>query len=325
MAHTTRHPRLPFPSLAFWLAVLLSIPWFSSNRSAGQEAPDPTRSGGGRWLAPDGRPSTMDGEAMLAFLQTAEIRKLRQLGGTNRPWKVELQKGGHTIHGVFRTIELKRSMVVIDGERYDYFRDSHLHECAAYVMSQLLAIPEIPPCVRRIVDGEEGTLQLWIEEAMTDRERRQQGLEPPSTLEWIRSKQNLRLFDALIANIDRNQGNMLVDSRGRLWLIDHTRAFGSRPTIENVERVVWCERDTWRRLRALDRTTLEHRLEGLLESRQMVPLLARRDQLVAHLEQRIAELGEGAVLYERQQTQDRAQGDSPTHEGDFPLETSLPD
>ena len=35
----------------------------------------------------------------------------------------------------------------------------------------------------------------------------------------------MRVFDELIANTDRNQGNMLIDKQWKLWLIDHTRGF----------------------------------------------------------------------------------------------------
>ena len=41
------------------------------------------------------------------------------------------------------------------------------------------------------------------------------------------SKQNYRrlVFDELIRNKDRNQGNLLWTRNWTLWLIDHTRAF----------------------------------------------------------------------------------------------------
>lgn len=260
---------------------------------------------------------------MLDFLRRAKARKLHQLGGTNQPWKVELRHGDLVAHGVFRTVELKRSMVVIDGRKHPFFRDSHLHECAAYRLSRLLAISEVPPCIVRIIEGEEGSLQLWIEEAMTDRERRQRDIDPPSTLQWMRSRQTLRLFDALIDNLDRNQGNMLIDSRGRLWFIDHTRSFAGGSKIEKVERVVWCERETWRRLRGFDRTRLERELGDLLERRQLEPLMMRRNQLVRHLEERIDDLGEGAVLYDGEGMEDRP-SQEPELIDDFPADTSMP-
>ena len=35
----------------------------------------------------------------------------------------------------------------------------------------------------------------------------------------------MKMFDLLIANIDRNQGNLIYDSDWHLFLIDHSRAF----------------------------------------------------------------------------------------------------
>ena len=40
------------------------------------------------------------------------------------------------------------------------------------------------------------------------------------------------LFDELISNIDRNQGNIVYTKDWRLWLIDHTRAFRKNSTLK---------------------------------------------------------------------------------------------
>jgi hypothetical protein len=45
----------------------------------------------------------------------------------------------------------------------------------------------------------------------------------------------------LIANTDRNQGNLLIDDRWNIWLIDHTRAF-RRTSSSCTERLSTCER-----------------------------------------------------------------------------------
>ena len=37
-------------------------------------------------------------------------------------------------------------------------------------------------------------------------------------------------------------GNMLIDARGKLWFIDHTRSFHKSSAIEAPERIIWCER-----------------------------------------------------------------------------------
>jgi hypothetical protein len=45
-------------------------------------------------------------------------------------------------------------------------------------------------------------------------------------LTW-KSLESAAVFDQLIANDDRSDGNMLMDPTGKLWLIDHGRALGA--------------------------------------------------------------------------------------------------
>ena len=51
---------------------------------------------------------------------------------------------------------------------------------------------------------------------------------------WNAQLHILRVFDELIANTDRNQGNMLIDSRWKLWLIDHSRAFRTSSDLQQT-------------------------------------------------------------------------------------------
>ena len=44
----------------------------------------------------------------------------------------------------------------------------------------------------------------------------------------------MKLFDQLIANIDRNQGNLLYDADWHLFLIDHSRAFTTRTSLDGI-------------------------------------------------------------------------------------------
>jgi len=218
--------------------------------------------------------------------------------GINRPLKVRLRRGDLEAHAVFRTVNVKKPRHENGGNVYLDFHDSYLHECAAYEVSRLLGLDHVPPCVVRDLDRRRGTLQLWIENAMTEEKRRQRGLEAPGPVDWARQHQTLLLFDALIYNFDRNQGNMLIDPEWKLWFIDHTRSFHPSDQIEDLDRIVWCERRLWQRLRALDPAEVERRLSGLLEPGRIAHLLKRREVLVRHLGRRIAAAGEGAVLYD---------------------------
>jgi hypothetical protein len=254
---------------------------------------------GGRWLGPGGEPLPFAEEAeLVAFLGTAPVVAKKELSsGSTRPWKVRLERDGVAVDAVFRRVDVRRRSTKIRGRLFRDFHDSYRYECAAYEVSRMLGIDRVPPCAPRRLDGEDGTMQLWIEGAMTEEARREAGLEPPSQRPWLLQKQTLYLFDALIYNFDRNQGNLLIDKKSwQLWFIDHTRSFHPSPELPEPERIVWCERRLWQRLRDLDEGELRRRLEPYLDPRRMAALVERHRRLVAHLEARIAELGEGAVL-----------------------------
>jgi hypothetical protein len=112
---------------------------------------------------------------------------------------------------------------------------------------------------------------------------------------WTEQLHLMRVFDQLIYNTDRNQGNMLIGEDWRLWAIDHTRAFRKHTTLRSPGQVVRCDRTVFERLKALDHETLSRELGRLLDGGQVRAILARRDAIVERLES----LGPSA-LFDRQ-------------------------
>ena len=108
----------------------------------------------------------------------------------------------------------------------------------------------------------------------------------------------MRVFDELIQNRDRNQGNILWTSDLTMWLIDHTRAFrlgrdaaqagaagAMRP---GAARTAPC---------AHARGAGRRRSGSSLTKQEQEALLLRRDKIVKHYDDRIARLGEPVVLF----------------------------
>ena len=281
---------------ASWIAVAVLWTAFSASVAAEEGT---AAEAGGRWQGTDGSylPFRTDLE-ILAFLRDAEATLVKEItSGINRPLKLLLNRDGVTAHAIFRTVDVRKTRFVSNKKVYLDFRDSHVFECAAYEVSRLLGIDAVPPCVERRVWGKSGSLQLWVENAVTEEKRRKEKKKAPASLPWVRQQQTLRLFDALIKNVDRNQGNMLIDERWKLWFIDHTRSFHRSPEVEGIERIIWCEREIWEKLKALDREALEERAGDYLNSSEIRLVLERRDRLVRHMKERIAAVGENIVLY----------------------------
>lgn len=261
--------------------------------SSGLEASSAAQPLESSWLDTEGRPLPFtEAEELLVFLRTAEMVAKRELdSGTTKPWKVTLERDGVRAHAIFRHVDVRR-----DRRSVREFRDSYLFEVAAYETDRLLQLGHVPPAVLRTLDGVEGSLQIWVENARSETERIESGEAVDRLALVTLQKIRMRIFDALISNFDRNTGNMLIDGTGKLWFVDHTRSF--RRLDRLVESPLRCERRLWERLRALDRDQLKRHLSPYLDATQIDAMEKRRAKILDRLRDRIEMRGEQAVLFE---------------------------
>jgi hypothetical protein len=108
----------------------------------------------------------------------------------------------------------------------------------------------------------------------------------------------MRIFDELIQNTDRNQGNILWTRDWTLWMIDHTRAFRLGNALINPDHLARCERALLEQLRGLTRESVTQAVKRSLDLYEIRALLARRDRIVAHFDERIASRGDAEVLFD---------------------------
>jgi hypothetical protein len=104
-----------------------------------------------------------------------------------------------------------------------------LREVAAYLLSQMLGWPRIPPTVLRHGPHGLGAVQLYVEADLDAhyltfaQERQDEG-------------QRIALFDFVANNADRKSGHCLLDSAGRVWCIDHGITFHAD---HKLRTVIW--------------------------------------------------------------------------------------
>lgn len=180
---------------------------------------------------------------------------------------------------------------------------------AAYELDQLLELNLVSPSVERTVNGRPAALTWWVDDVLMDElSRRRQNIGPPELHRWTQQMQAVRVFDELIANAYRSMSpssylstvwdNLLITREWRIWLIDHTRAFGTSRQLQYPESLTQCDRAVLARLRAPNREALERQVGRFLTSAQVAALDARRALIVKHFDEHIARKGESVVLYD---------------------------
>jgi len=239
---------------------------------------------------PDGEPLPFKTfEEVENFLETADIVWKEKLAtGTNKKKrKIMLEKDGVQAHAILRTgYEVKDSPG-------GGFVDSCHSEVAAYQLSRLLSLENVPPAVRR----KGGSIQIWVENATTDASRRETGAEPEDPTAFEQQVQVMGVFDNLIANTDRNPGNILIDGEGKVWFIDHTRSFAGQRVLKYPDKIIGCDREVWGRLKSLSDAELKEAMRPYLRQYQN-ELLVRRELVVQAIQSQIDSLGEDAVLFD---------------------------
>ena len=225
------------------------------------------------------------------FLLSARILRLRNASkGITLSQRATLSNG---------TVTHEAHVQAINMVRPD-FHDSYRGNIAAYRLGRLLHLDMIPVSVERLVEKKHSAVTWWIDDVLMDESaRRKDKIEPPDRRAWSDQYHVVRVFDALIDNPDRNLGNLIIDRHWKLWMIDHTRAFGNKRILRGTEHLVRCERGLFDRLRKIKRAELQSVLGSSLSGEDIMALLARRDLIVRHFEQLIAARGQQNVLFNR--------------------------
>lgn len=263
------------------------------------QAPGSAPVAGRTWLGADGGTLPFaDEEALLEFLQTAKIVDRETVGkGVSEAEKLLLEQDGVRAHALFHDIHEEKQRHRQSKKTFFNFRDSYLNNLAAYELGRLMELPNLVPTARREIRGKPGSIQLWIEKAIDEEERRKQGGAEALSVYLRRRIADMWVFDNLIHNADRNQGNMLHDSRGEFWMIDHTRSFNGSRNLVRPAQMRRCSKELLAAIRNLDEASVRRRLDPYLRTFEIKALLARREKLLQYLDARVAEFGETRVLF----------------------------
>ena len=239
------------------------------------------------------------------FLETAEIvgyeQPLEPRLAVTEPWRLTLKKDGITMHAWWKNVE----------GRPKGFPDNWKWEIAAYHLDKYLGLNMIPPIVMKRFRGDKGCCSLDYGGTITLREKKAKDLKPSSGAQLAslnRVTYIQRAFDNLIANKDRNEGDVLYTKDWRMLLIDHSRAFytskkytkkllydeNSKPIPFPMKRLPRAFVD---KLKSLDFETIKQAVGEYLNDEEVEAVLIRRDLIIDNLDKRIEQFGDASVLY----------------------------
>ena len=233
-----------------------------------------------------------------AFLLNARIGNKRSAGGgVTDSKRATLTDGTFSHDAHIQTVDIATPVFQAGRASEVNFKDTYRFNIAGYRLARLLGI-RVPVSVERRVDGAQAAVTWWVDDFLMDEEDRLKkktfGPDPDRTSRQVAV---MRVFDELIQNKDRNQGNIIWTKDWTMWLIDHTRAFRLgrellKPT--NLNRV---DRDLLARLRGLTEAEVSQAVGDSLRKDELAAVMARRDLIVKHFDERIAKTNEAVVLF----------------------------
>jgi hypothetical protein len=242
----------------------------------------------------------LDPDRKAEFLRNAEVVKAVAAGsGVTDSFRLTLKDGELTHDAHFQSVNERALRKDVGAEFELGFVDSYRYNVAAYRLARLIGLEDmVPVSVEREWKSRKGAMTWWVDDVWMDEGRRaEKDVRPPDGARWSRQSEKIRLFSELIYDTDRNLSNVLITRDWEVWMIDFTRAFRPRAELRSPEELLRCDRRVYEKLVALSREQLTASFGDLLNTREIEGILARRDLLLAHYEQRIRERGESAILY----------------------------
>jgi hypothetical protein len=214
---------------------------------------------------------------MERYLQTARVVSVQKsvVGGKTAPWVVHLHDGKTARRGFFKHVHRPRPAPLADSYQY---------EIAAYELDKLLDFNIVPPVVERDIEHEKGSLQIFLEDCITERDRKKRDIQPPDPKSFQESLDEIRVFENLVYNKCQNlEDTHIHKTTWKVCRVDFSESFAPSPDLIRGCEITYCSERIFRNLRNLDLPTLQSVLSPYLNADEIKSLLGRRDKIVEKL------------------------------------------
>ncbi|HDY67888.1 MAG TPA: hypothetical protein ENH85_08875 [Candidatus Scalindua sp.] len=228
------------------------------------------------------------------YLRTAKIVSKRRTGGRGENWVISLDDGKATRRGFFKLLNQTRPTIITDSYKYGI---------AAYELDKLLNLNLVPTVVEREIEGRKGSLQIFIEGALLESERRIKNIEPPDPERFNNTLKDLSVFENLTYSPsfcrERELDDILIMEKKdwKICRVDFSEAFAPSPELISGYEITRCSKKLYQNLIKLEDKVIKAKLKYYLNDEEMSMLLKRKKLIVEKIKKLIAEKGEESVLF----------------------------
>jgi hypothetical protein len=269
-----------FPRFTAWL-YFVALTLLLAPAAGAQQAAAPALETAKIWI---GRTAELED-----YLRTAKVVKMEEVSvGVTRPRRAYLEPGGPFDSLVWKPIK---------PGRYGGFFESYRSEIATYELDKLLGLEMVPPTVEKRVEGTLGAAVMWAAPTKSFKEMGGTGAPTPPPMysaQFNRELVRAKMFDNLIANIDPNLGNWLVDPSWNLILVDHSRALTTDTRL--VHKMTRIDQGLWVKMQTLTEEQLKTAIGAWVGGREIRAILERRKKLGEEIAKLVKASGPDAVF-----------------------------
>jgi hypothetical protein len=214
-------------------------------------------------------------------------------GGDGRtdPWKIRLD-----LEGLRRWAQFK----YIDRPRPAPIPDSYKYELAAYALCKYLGLGFVPPVVERTINDYPGALQIFIEDAFRESDRKRQNVKVDDPNAFDEAMADLKVFINLVndrCDTERDRDILIQRGTGKIFAVDFSQAFDPKNGTTPGCDLLRCSRTIYQKLLDWDQDRVNILLGSYLNVEEMQALQARAGSILGLLKKQIEMKGESAVLF----------------------------
>jgi hypothetical protein len=228
------------------------------------------------------------------YLRTAKIVSKRRAGGRGENWIINLDDGKAARYGFFKLLNQSRPAIITD---------SYIYGIAAYELDKLLDLNLVPTVVEREIEGRKGSLQIFIEGALLESERKIKKIEPPDPEKFKNTLEDLSVFENLTYSPsfcgERELDDILIMDKKdwKVWRVDFSEAFALSPELIPGCEITGCSKKLFQNLIKLEDKVIKAKLKHYLNDEEMIMLLKRKKLIIEKIKKLSEEKEEESVLF----------------------------